>query len=143
MTRNEILAYFDVRQDLWRAGDAAGLAATHAASGTLTSPLFGAVTGREAITQSYYQLFSIFVDWEVSVTHTMIDDLQVVQFYNVQAVHRGELFGVPATGRRFEIHPVLHCELDAAGLIQHETRRYDFSGMLIQLGVLRAKPGAV
>jgi hypothetical protein len=29
----------------------------------------------------------------------------------------------------------------AEGLIAHERRVYDFTGLLIQLGVLRSKPG--
>jgi hypothetical protein len=63
----------------------------------------------------------------------------VAQPFMLRATHSSEFFGVPATGRRFEIHGVMLYALDH-GQISHEQRIYDFTALLIQIGVLKAKP---
>lgn len=47
--------------------------------------------------------------------------------------------GIPGSGRRVEFECVLIFDIED-GLITRERRIYDFTGMLIQLGVLRGKP---
>ena len=51
----------------------------------------------------------------------------------------GEFFGLPATNRRVEFQGVQHLTFKD-GLIAVERRVYDFTGFLVQVGVLRAKP---
>jgi hypothetical protein len=43
------------------------------------------------------------------------------------------------TGRPAQLPIVFVCKV-ANGLITHERRIYDFTGMLVQIGVLKAKP---
>jgi len=57
----------------------------------------------------------------------------------VRATHRGDFMGIPGTGRRIEFESVLILDVED-GLVQYERRIYDFTGMLIQIGVLRGKP---
>jgi len=57
----------------------------------------------------------------------------------VRATQKGEFMGLPPTGRRFEFDCVLIYDIED-GLIVRERRIYDFTGLLIQLGVLRGKP---
>jgi hypothetical protein len=47
--------------------------------------------------------------------------------------------GLEGSGRKFEIQGVRFFKLKD-GLIAYERRYYDFTGFLIQLGVLRGKP---
>ena len=47
--------------------------------------------------------------------------------------------GLPGSNRRFKIQGVRLFTM-ADGLVQHERRMYDFTGLLIQVGVLRGKP---
>ena len=47
--------------------------------------------------------------------------------------------GLPATGRQFKF-PVVAVFTLEGGLIVHERRIYDFTGLLTQIGVLKAKP---
>jgi hypothetical protein len=47
---------------------------------------------------------------------------------------------MPGTNRHIEFRNARLMNLDADGLIAHERRIYDFTGLLVQLGVLRAKP---
>jgi predicted ester cyclase len=139
MSRDEIFALFATRQLHWRQRDAASLAASHAPHGVVVSPIFGTVTGQKSIERSYTELFRIFADWTLEAEQALVDNGRAAQPFRVTATHTHELFGIAATGRRVEIHGVLLFEF-GDGLIAHERRVYDFTGMLIQLGVLKAKP---
>jgi steroid delta-isomerase-like uncharacterized protein len=142
MTREAIVDIFDRRQRMWQRRDPAGLGAFHSDSGIVHSPIFGTVQGRVAITASYVDLFKKFGDWTLEGTRLLIDGRAAAQSFTVQATHTSDLFGTPATGRRCELHGVLFMDLDEAGLITGEVRFYDFTSMLLQLGVLKMKPGS-
>lgn len=139
MTHGEICAFFDAQRDHWRARDPEQLANGHAENGVLVSPIFRSVTGRPAILSSYRSLFDIFPDWDYRAERVLIDGAMVAEPFSATATHVGEFMGLAGSGRRFEIQGVRLFEMKA-GLIAHERRYYDFTGMLIQLGVLRSKP---
>lgn len=84
MTRRQVVQFFKARGAEWAARDADALAAGHAVTGTVVSPMFGTLRGRSE---------GVFL-------------------------------------RAIE-----------AGAILHEQRLYDYSTLLIQIGVLRSKPG--
>ena len=69
----------------------------------------------------------------------LIDPPRVALFSTAQATHVNEFFGIPGTHKRFEIHPARYMTCEN-GLIARERRIYDFTGLLVQIGVLRAKP---
>jgi steroid delta-isomerase-like uncharacterized protein len=139
MTRDEVEAFLETRRTHLRARDPVTLASDHAEDGTVQSPIFGSLRGRDAIEASYRELYKVFLDWTVDEDEAVIDGDRVVQLFTAHGTHTSNLFGVPASGRRFEIHGVVLLELNN-GKIQHERRMYDFTSMLLQLGVIRAKP---
>lgn len=139
MTREQTVALLAERQELWKRRDAAGLSAAYAADGELVSPLFGTVEGRAAIEESYRELFTVFGDFTLDSHALVIDDGEAAQVFTAHATHSHELFGVPGTGRTFEIQGVAFYRF-ADGQIAWERRFYDFTGVLVQLGVLRARP---
>jgi steroid delta-isomerase-like uncharacterized protein len=101
--------------------------------------MFGELNGREAIAASYASLFRNFPDWVFTSETMLIDGDRVAQPFEATATHASEFMGLPATGRHFRIEGVrLHTLKD--GLIQDEQRIYDFTGLLIQVGVLKSKP---
>jgi steroid delta-isomerase-like uncharacterized protein len=140
MTRDQIDAFFEQRQSAWRKRDVITLAVGHAADGTIESPMFGDVRGRVAIEKSYRDLFAIFQDWDFNGDPLLVDGDRVAQPFLVRATHTNEFFGVPASGRRFETHGVMFYTFGADGKITKERRIYDFTALLIQIGVLKAKP---
>jgi steroid delta-isomerase-like uncharacterized protein len=140
MTREQIVAQFTERQGMWRRRDPDGLAGMHAEDSTVVSPIFGTVIGRHNIRESYRNLFKGFGDWTLESTELLIDGSRVAQGFKVTATHTADLFGVEPTNRRFEIHGVVIYDLNGDGQITRERRMYDFTGMLIQMGILRAKP---
>jgi uncharacterized protein (TIGR02246 family) len=139
MTRDEVKELFARRQRCWDARDPVGLAATHAPNGTIISPMLGRPQGREAIADSYIALFRVFSDWQYTGEELLIDGDRVAQPFTVTATHTGEFLGLAPTGRRFKVDGVLMITL-GDGLVQHERRSYDFTGLLIQVGVLKSKP---
>ena len=140
MTRDEIQAFFSGRQALWNARDPDGLADGHAADSTVVSPMFGHLQGRAAIRDSYAAVFKIFPDWDLQIEDLIIDTNRVAQLFSVSATHVGEFMGFAGTNRRFQIQVVRLFEMGER-LIKHEKRMYDFTGLLIQIGVIRGKPG--
>ena len=50
-----------------------------------------------------------------------------------------EFFGLPGTNRRIDFRGSRLMQMNGE-LIVHERRIYDFTGLLVQMGVLRAKP---
>ena len=139
MTRQEIVDFFEARQSRWVARNPDELARGHAENGTVASPMFGTLRGRAAIGDAYRSLFTIFPDWDLASEELLIDGMRVAQPFSVTATHVGEFMGLAGTNRRFQIVGVRLFEMDG-GLIQHERRLYDFTGLLIQVGVLRGKP---
>jgi steroid delta-isomerase-like uncharacterized protein len=140
MTHDEIRDFFAEQQRHWHARDAARLGLGHAENGTVESPIFRTVTGRANIIASYEKLFEIFPDWSVETETPLIDGDRVAQPFNVRATHKGEFMGLAGSGKQFEIHGVRIFTM-RDGLIALERRVYDFTGLLIQIGVLKGKPG--
>lgn len=139
MTRDETLRLFAHREQAWRDRDAEALAGSHAEHCTVASPMFTTVRGRKEILEAYRSLFRIFPDWTLTGEDLVIDGDRVAQPFTVTATHAGEFMGLAGTGRRFTIQGVLLFRLENA-LIVDERRIYDFTGLLVQIGILRTKP---
>jgi steroid delta-isomerase-like uncharacterized protein len=139
MTRDEAVALLARREDAFRRSDATGLAATYTEDAVMLSPMFGTVTGRAAIEASHRRLFQVFKDMVIKTDPVIIEGDRAAQSWVGQATHSSEMFGVPPSGRPFEIRGAFVFEF-RDGLIAHERRLYDFTGLLLQLGVLKAKP---
>ena len=139
MTREDILALFNRRQEAWEDLDAGALAADYADDAVIESPLAGSHRGREAAEQALRAVFSAFLDLKVTTDALIIDGNRVVQVMTTEGTHIGEFLGLPPTGKPFRLSVVLLHEL-REGRIAREQRVYDFTGLLMQVGVLKAKP---
>ena len=139
MTRDAIVSFFKARQHDWTARNPERLADGHAEQGTIVSPMFGRRAGRDAIRDSYRSLFETFPDWTFVGEPELIDGQHVAQPFSATATHVGDFMGLAGTNRRFKIQGVRLFEMQD-DKIQHERRYYDFTGFLIQVGVLRGKP---
>jgi C-1 hydroxylase len=139
MTRDEIIRFFDNRQAAWRARDPESLAAGHAEDGTVVSPMFGALHGRTEIAESYRRLFETFPDWFFKNEELIVDADRVAQHFVATATHVGEFMGLSGTNRHGRIEGVMLYTMKD-GTILRERRHYDYSALLIQIGVLRSKP---
>jgi len=140
MTREQIVAVMQTMQRAWNAKDPAALASVHADDGVVHSPMFGEVHGRAEIERTYQNMFRTFEDWTWESGDLIIDGDRCAQMFTATATHSSEMFGVEATHRRFRVQGVLVFEL-RDGKIITERRLYDFTSLLVQVGVLKAKPG--
>jgi ketosteroid isomerase-like protein len=139
MTHAEAEQFFARRQELWRARDIEGLAKTHTEDGTVSSPMLGPLKGRAEIALSYQNLFRAFSDFAFRGDALLIDGDRVAQPFTVTATHTGDFMGLHGTGRHAQFQGVMLYDM-AGGLIANERRVYDFTGLLLQIGVLRGKP---
>jgi steroid delta-isomerase-like uncharacterized protein len=139
MTRAEIFAFFEQRDAAWRNRDAAALAEGHSRDGVVVSPTGGVLEGRADIKHIYDVWFRAFPDLTFTTEDLIVDDDRVALLARVFGTHLGEFFGMAATGRRIELSCAFIYRLED-GLIAHERRVLDFTGLLVQVGVLKAKP---
>jgi len=139
MTREEISEFFAKRDEAWQRHDFTALAADHTENGGVDSPIWGSVKGRSAIQNIYIQWFYSFPDAEYSTERLLIDGNQAVQFVKMVGTQKADFCGLPPTDKRFEAHCAFLFTF-ADNKIAHEIRIYDFTAILLQLGVLKAKP---
>jgi len=139
MTRDDILSVLERQSAAWAARDPAALASTYAPHATVTSPTGGVLEGPEEIERIYRKWFQAFPDLRFHAEDVLIDGDRVVQIARVSGTHEGEFFGVAATGRKVDVVCAILLTL-SDGRITHERRILDFTGVLVQVGVLKAKP---
>jgi ketosteroid isomerase-like protein len=141
MTREETLELMARRLAAWGARDPVALAATHAPDGIVASPTGGVLEGRAEIERIYRLWLSAFPDLVVHSDEILIDGTRVVHIAQLAGTHAGDFFGLAPTGRHVEVQVALLMRV-ANGLVTEERRIFDFTGVLVQVGVLKAKPGA-
>ena len=139
MTEQAVRELFHRQREYWQARDPDALAGCHTPDGVVVSPIFRTVTGTEAIRESYRSLFRIFPDWDYQPQDLLVCDVRAAESFTVRATHIGEFLGIAGTRKKVEIQGVRMFEL-RDGLIARERRYYDFTGTLIQLGLLKGKP---
>ena len=69
----------------------------------------------------------------------IVEGNRVAYAFTVSATQQGEFMGMPSSGRRCTFDGVSLVRVNDEGLITEERRRYDFTGLLTQLGVFRVK----
>lgn len=139
MSRDDMIAFFTRRQRLYDAHDAAALAADYADAAVIESPMAGTHSGRTAAEQALRGAFLAFLDRTMTWETLLVDGDQAVQVCSVEGTHMGEFLGIPPSGKHFRLRIAYVYELRDRKIIR-ERRIYDFSGLLLQIGVLKAKP---
>jgi uncharacterized protein (TIGR02246 family) len=139
MTREAIVELFERRMHASNEHDVETLGELYANDAVVESPLGGMHQGREAIISVFAAFFGALTDARVTQDALIIDGDNVVQVVTLSATDTGGLMGMAPTGRPAQLPIVLVCRVEN-GLFVHERRIYDFTGMLVQIGVLKAKP---
>ena len=139
MTRDEITALLTRWQDTIARRDVAALAAYYAEDVVLESPWVGSVKGREAIEEVYRAWFAAFPDVVVRADDLLIDGDRVAWIGTLVGTDMGGFMGLPPSRKPFRIPAVFLLTLDDHQIVRHRSV-YDYVGMLVQIGVLKAKP---
>jgi steroid delta-isomerase-like uncharacterized protein len=142
MTRQDIEELFARREQAQRRHDVNGVAAFFAVDAVVESPTAGGtVQGRSAIAEVTRAWVVGFPDVVFATNTLLIDGEQAVWVAETHGTDTGGFLGLPPTGKPFSLTIVHLCKLKD-GLIAHERRIYDFTGLLMQIGVLKAKPAS-
>jgi predicted ester cyclase len=137
-TRDEIAAMFARRQEAFDDLDAAALAADYADDAVIESPMSG--THGKADAERYLRaFFGAFLDLTVLFEPPIIDGNHVALIGTTEGTNMGGFMGMEPSGRSFRLLTAMIYELKD-GKIVREKRIYDFTGMLVQVGILKAKP---
>ncbi len=139
MTRGEIVTLMTSRQEAFERRDLRALAGLYSENCVLESPMAGTVQGREAIEQVHQGLFSAFPDLVLSSDEILIDGDRVAQTLTFAGTDMGGFMGLAPTGKRFRV-PVVFLSTMKGQHIVAEKRVYDFTGLLVQVGILKARP---
>jgi steroid delta-isomerase-like uncharacterized protein len=138
MTRDEIVEMFERRRSAYQQRDAAALAADYTGDCLIESPIGGLHRGQS---DDERVLRNVFDALEVSLHQEslIIDGDRVAQVVTIEGKGVAQFLGLPPTGKAFRVPGVFLYELKD-GLIARERRIYDFTGLLVQTGFLKAKP---
>jgi len=139
MTRDEIAALFARREEAFDRKDAASLAADYADDAVIDSPTAGIHQGPDAARQAYEAIFQAFADNVRRTEALVIEGDRVAQVMTIEGTNLGGLMGLPPSGKHFRMPAVFLYDLRGAKIVR-ERRIYDFTGMLVQIGVLKARP---
>jgi predicted ester cyclase len=140
VTREAIITMFAQRQDAINRRDIDFIVNQHAADCDTISPMAGGtVKGRDGIRRLYETWFGGFPDLVWASDEPLIDGDRVTQMTIQSGTDTGGFMGLPATGKPFRV-PVVWLFTVKDGLFTHVRPIYDFTGLLVQIGVLKAKP---
>jgi steroid delta-isomerase-like uncharacterized protein len=138
MTRDAIAAIFDRRRAAYDNHDAVTLAADYTTDCVIESPSGGIHHGRAAAEQWLKTVFHA-LDVKMHQDSLLIDGDVVAQVLSMEGTDDGQFLGLPPTGRSFRL-PAVFLYVLKDGQIASERRIYDFTGLLMQVGLLKAKP---
>jgi steroid delta-isomerase-like uncharacterized protein len=138
-TREDLVAFFARRQEAFDNLDASRLAADYADDCVVDSPTGGTHSGRVAAEKVLKTVFDAFLDLKVRGERLIVDGNQVAQILSIEGTDLGGFLGLPPTGKIFQLPAVFLYELNGLTIVR-ERRIYDFTGMLVQIGALKAKP---
>ena len=138
MTRDEILAMFARRQAAFDDLDAAALAADYSDDVQIESPVSGP-HGKADAERNLRAVFDAFMDLKMHWEPPIVDGNHVAMLATAEGTNIGGLMHVPPSGRSFRVTTAFFYEL-RHGQIVRERRVYDFTGLLVQVGILKAKP---
>lgn len=126
--------------DAFRRRDLPALADLYAETAVMDSPMAGGrIMGRDAIMTAQEGMFAAFPNMVPTFEPPLFDDDRIASVVEVAGTHAGVILGLPPTGRPYRFNVVFLLDVKD-GLIVRDRRIYDFTGLLIQLGILKAKP---
>ena len=97
------------------------------------------VKGHEAIGRLYEAWFKGFPDLALTNDELLVDGDRVTQLTTQSGTDTGGFMGLPPTGKPFRVPIVWLFTLQSRHFVRVRPI-YDFTGMLVQIGLLKAKP---
>ena len=140
MTGDEVRAFLDRFARAWEEQDLVTLADCYTEKCEVVSPIFHTLHGLSQVENSFRSAFRAFAAQTMHVDEVVVDSdaTKAAVVWTSKVKHQGEIFGISATGKVFEARIALLLTFEG-GKIAREVRVYDFTKMLVEIGVMRAK----
>jgi steroid delta-isomerase-like uncharacterized protein len=139
MTRDDIVKLVDDWQLALDRRNPVAYSRLYALDAVVDSPLGGQVSGREKVKKAFEAFFSAFPDATFTSEPPRIDGNEVVIVSSIAGTHAGGFAGLPPSGKPFRFAIVFLLKFQN-GQIVRDRRIYDFTGLMVQIGMLKAKP---
>ena len=139
LTRDEMMALFDRRQEAFDNMDADALSRDYAVDCIVDSPAAGTLRGATAVDRARRMWFEAFPDLKYRTERVVMDGNHVMQLLTLEGTDIGGFTGLAPSGKSFKAPAVFVYEFRERKIVR-ETRIYDFTGVLVQIGLLKAKP---
>lgn len=95
----------------------------------------GAANGHEGFRRVLGGFLEAFPDLHLEVQFVVADDDRVTFYLSTTGTHRGQLLGMPATGKTFKVNGVDVFRFNEEGKVSEHWGVFDVFGMLAQLGL--------
>jgi steroid delta-isomerase-like uncharacterized protein len=128
----------------WNRGDADGVVA-HALEDLLWRDvaLPMPLSGRDAFRTALQGFMAAFPGMQVAVTSQTVEGPRLAQEWTATGTHRGELMGIPPTGRASQIYGVTVAVFDEEARLIEGSTYWNPLALMHQLGVVMPVPEAV
>ena len=92
------------------------------------------IRGRAAIRARAAALLAAFPDFRLERIVLLVDGDRHADRWVMTGTHRGDLFGIAATGRSVRVEGATFTRLGRDGLVVEDVHYVDYAGLLAQLG---------
>ena len=124
-----------ITEEIWGKGDLALIDELFAPNYVDHNPLPGFAPDREGLKQSVTMMQAAFPDLHTHVEDLIAEENKVVARFSGHGTHKGELMGIPPTGRDVTVAGIQICRI-VDGKVVEDWTELDNMGMMQQLGVV-------
>ena len=121
--------------EVWGKGNVATIDRLVANEFTEHNPVPGFQPNREGFKQLVQQFRSAFPDMQVRTEDMLAEGDKVVGRWTARGTHRGDLMGIPPSGKQVTISGIDIYRLSGGKIVEH-WGQFDNLGMLQQIGVV-------
>jgi steroid delta-isomerase-like uncharacterized protein len=127
-------------QDAFNSGNLDGLDDLVAADIKSADALPGTPPGLEGAKAAHQMVLSWFPDYTVKLDEMIAEGDRVIARFTVSGTHKGEMNGVPPTGKSYSVPGFSEYRIENGKAVEHWGLHDNF-GVMVQLGLIPA-PGA-
>lgn len=137
--RAAIASMLAAREQAWAARDVATITGQHADDCVMDSHLAGRISGTPAVAEVYGNWFKAFPDSRITSEEVVVDGARVAELATMSGTDTGGFLGLAPTRKPFKLRSAWLYTLRDSHFV-HVRPIYDFTGMLVQIGLMKAKP---